>query len=363
MAQDIIHNIINPITENNPCGIELKENEDLFNTFKDLKEYRRDLRRQEKKHEQNGEFFINKEGWEKVKDETLELLNHSKNIELLIWLLESLVRLEGFNGLLNGIEILSTLLEKYTTGLYPKIEAEDIESHILPISALCGKLEIGTIIMPIYHSALVKDKDGIFYNTLDIRKYTDTSQIKLQYCNQDFEENNEFKKLVNSVDMDYHLQLANVIKNLKDRIAQLNLIISNVYGSNAPSIKILIETLESCSSLFKVIDSRIVSKKTNQDINNNESDSALKEKENLGNREDYIKKLQEVIKYFEQYESYSPVRYLLIRALKWSELSLAEIIYEVSPNSYEEIDKIVDFKKKSVKNTDCDTEDSLYNND
>jgi type VI secretion system protein ImpA len=65
--------------------------------------------------------------WRKVLELASVATARSKDLQLAIWLLEALGRVEGFRGTATGLLVVRRLLEEYWDSLYPQLDPEDPE--------------------------------------------------------------------------------------------------------------------------------------------------------------------------------------------------------------------------------------------
>lgn len=68
------------------------------------------------------------------------LLEKSKDLQIAVWLVEAWTHLNGFAGLVAGLDLVGRLLQAYWPTLYPSMEDGDIEYHIGPLTLLNEKL-------------------------------------------------------------------------------------------------------------------------------------------------------------------------------------------------------------------------------
>jgi type VI secretion system protein ImpA len=65
--------------------------------------------------------------WRTVLELAAKASTRSKDLQLGIWILETLSRIDGFDGAASGLLIVRRLLDEYWDSLYPQIDAEDAE--------------------------------------------------------------------------------------------------------------------------------------------------------------------------------------------------------------------------------------------
>ena len=63
--------------------------------------------------------------WKKVAELVLKAAGRSKDLQLAIWLLEALSRLDGFPGTSTGLLILRRLVDEYWESVYPQLDPDD----------------------------------------------------------------------------------------------------------------------------------------------------------------------------------------------------------------------------------------------
>jgi type VI secretion system protein ImpA len=114
--------ILTPIAGSNPCGEDL-EYDSRFQALKDLVETSSEE---------------NPADWKKVKKQCLELLSESRSIELLVLLAVSLVAIDGFQGLQDGLRVLEKSVKEFWDTIYPELDMEEPEPdrHEIRLNAI-----------------------------------------------------------------------------------------------------------------------------------------------------------------------------------------------------------------------------------
>ncbi|MGC4055709.1 MAG: type VI secretion system protein TssA [Paludibaculum sp.] len=69
------------------------------------------------------------------------LAKKSKDLQLAVWLVEALVRRDGFAGLKEGFDLCNSLVTEFWESLYPELEDCDSELRSVPLAWLSSKLE------------------------------------------------------------------------------------------------------------------------------------------------------------------------------------------------------------------------------
>src|SRR5262249_58287571 len=88
--------------------------------------------------------------WRPVRDRAIKALaEKSKDLEITAYLIEALVRMEGFAGLRDGFRLGGGLVERFWDGLYPSPDEEGLATRVAPLTGLNGDNAEGTLLNPI----------------------------------------------------------------------------------------------------------------------------------------------------------------------------------------------------------------------
>jgi len=346
--------LLNPIASDNPCGINIRANSSEANAdYVKLKELRNRLRREERKAiEIDQSIGINKEEWDQVINIAHNIIvKYSKDIEVISWLLEGLTRVNEIEGLEVGLGILIELLKNHGSKLYPQVEEdgeEDLEYKLRSLSMLGGKYEAGTLIAPIYFAIIVQTTNGEKYSAWQFKEILKANKNESGYkvtqelllgCDK-------LKTVISSINKELLAKIKLSLTSCVSRFKELNTLLSNVFGSNAPNLINLNDVLNYCFSLVENF-SKIVNEK---EESTEGSESNIKEEKKIENnsvsfdnlekikldRVKAVKLLNMLAKYFKETEPHSPISYTLERIISWSDLSLPEMLCDLIPDKVRE---------------------------
>ena len=76
--------------------------------------------------------------WRSIQQQSLALLQRSKDLRITHFLLQSSLALEGVSGLARVLTLISELLKQYWADLHPRLDAEDNNDPTVRINALAG---------------------------------------------------------------------------------------------------------------------------------------------------------------------------------------------------------------------------------
>jgi type VI secretion system protein ImpA len=124
-----VDRLLAPVRPDAPAGDDVRYD----GAFDKLKNLRREaeaieLGPREAGEEANGRNSAILASWAQIADQAVDILaGRSKDLQVALWLLEALSRLEGFRGAMTGLRVLSGFVETYWDGFYPQPDPEDDE--------------------------------------------------------------------------------------------------------------------------------------------------------------------------------------------------------------------------------------------
>lgn len=226
--------ILTPIEGENPAG----ENLRYTSTYDDIQEARR-----EEDALDRGEWDreVKTADWEAVKKLAVEALTEkTKDIQIAVWMLEALTRTEGFDGLENGLKLVSELLETFWDHVYPEIEDDDLDYRIGPLEFMNDKLWLSIKQVPLTDPAT-----GSGYDWLAWKEATDvgTDEEAIAEGKLGIE---EFEKAVNRSSKAFYAQLNSQIEQCLDAFTHFDNLLDEKFGSEAPRTADFKKALEDC---------------------------------------------------------------------------------------------------------------------
>ena len=128
-----------------------------------LRDARADARAAERQTDSDSTRPGGAENWQLVREHASSILGEvGKDIEVAAWLTEALVRLDGINGLADGVWLMAGLVERYwDAGLFPLPDEDGLEGRISPLAGLNGIGADGTLMQPLRKLTLFARADGV----------------------------------------------------------------------------------------------------------------------------------------------------------------------------------------------------------
>lgn len=131
--------LLDPISADQPAGASL--------TYTPLYDAIQETKRQEDPNLPQGVWEVETKSldWKKIESLCIEGLGQSKDLQLMAWLMEAWMKLEGLDGLTRGLTGLHKLCEAFWPCLYPLIEEGDAGARVAPFLWLDVRLAQGVL--------------------------------------------------------------------------------------------------------------------------------------------------------------------------------------------------------------------------
>nr|WP_269802929.1 type VI secretion system protein TssA [Pseudomonas uvaldensis] len=112
--------------------------------------------------------------WRSIQQQSLDLLQRSKDLRITHFLLQSSLALEGIPGLARVLTLISELLKQYWADLHPRLDADDDNDPTVRINALTGLTSDVTIRL-LRESILVRSRA---FGTITLRAAANASGLQ-----------------------------------------------------------------------------------------------------------------------------------------------------------------------------------------
>ena len=349
----VFEEYISPISETEIAGLDPRSDVSPTSTYYALKDLRNQLRAAERN------ALVDEEGISSLARDWLPLLEQcsnalkteSKDIEYLAWFIEALCRIHGFKGLAFGFKVASQLLDNYFDALYPSLDADDeISDKVSALGGLNGSAGEGTLIIPI-KSILLTDSVSLdpftfweYQQGYDISRLNDDKrEKKLAQGAVDFE---LIEKSAAETSTEFFVTLKQDIEEAISEFAQLSDVMDKVTGQPQPTSNIkqalevsLAAVNHIAADKLVAAEQALISEQTQEQLTQNDEEQDAVEapkkaiNQAIDSRENAINKLKEIAAFFRKTEPHSPMSYTIEQVIRWSELSLPELLNELITDS------------------------------
>ena len=304
---------------------------------------------------------LKKADWAAVERNCVYVLMHrSKDLQVACWLLEAWTHQRGFAGAAEGLRLISALCEVFWDDMYPQLEDGDLEFRIAPFDWLNEKIPLHLKLLPI---TAPQSEDVKTYCWAD---WEIACRPKRPGEQDDSEDNGKptqakFQQSALLSPTPYLRSLLRQIEAVMDASAEVESVLENRLGREAPSLRQFDATMEPIRGLIAGIVSQRapevhpeVPVEVRGMPQNNRSDSgaaaapAFSSTGPITSRAEAYMRLEEAADYLARTEPHSPTPYLVRRAIAWGSMRLEDLLPELVQNrgELEEIFRLLQMYSK-----------------
>ncbi len=343
-----IESLLNPISEDSPCGPPPDEDMSPTSIYQAIKSERESARAAERRSIHDGDSLEADGHWQRITELVPEFLqNNSKDLDVCGWYAEAQLRRNGFAGLRDAFKLIQGIINTFWDSLHPMPDEFGIETRVSCLSGLNGEGAEGVLIAPIRKARLTDSFDpGPFslwqYKQAIDFKNTSDDQARAAKIEAAGFSIDDIERSVQETDANFFVNLRDDINECISVYKAVGAKLDELCGiHDAPPVKTIIEVLEDCLSAIN----HLAKDKFPIDAAEEETESdagaegaAEGGQANvvqktvrgpIASRDDAFKQLIEIADFFKKTEPHSPVSYVLQKAVKWGNMPLGELISEL----------------------------------
>jgi type VI secretion system protein ImpA len=281
----------------------------------------------------------------------LALSEQTKDLEITTYLIEALLRLEGFAGLRDGFRLARELTEKYWDGLYPLPDEEGLVTRLAPLSGLDGGEAEGALLSPLARVPITEVTTvGRFalaqYNqSKTLKKIKDPKVLEKKIAEGAISEE-MFQKAVAETSSQFYHGLADDLVACTTELTRLSEALNaRCAGQGPPTSKIRNALGEWMETLQHVAGNKLKSPEKLPEPNASPNGVPSRNgvpvspaakaggfvAEVCQSREEALESLEKVADFFRRTERHSPVSYTLDQVVRWARMPLPELWAELIP--------------------------------
>ena len=352
--------LLQPISEAEPSGPELKDEPAQSAVYYRIKDARDTARAAERQRAQATLYGDEAEtssvaapDWKLVRTLAIEALaKQSKDLWIAAWLIEALVRAHGLAGLRDGFQLTRELCERFWDGIHPRPDDDGYSHTVAQLTGLCGDESEGALVAPILDIPITNSPAFRPLSSADYLQATKLEQIadpdrRAQRIDQGAVTLETFSRAAAGTPDVWYETLLEDLDQCLDEFQRLSQVLDEKCGQNAdgysaaPPTSSLRNTLEECRDRVRSLAPR----KPDQPPDGAEPGAATDLATVTGSparavatgpvvtREDAFRALLQVADFFQRTEPHSPVSYALKQAVRWGRMSLPELMSELISES------------------------------
>jgi type VI secretion system protein ImpA len=293
-----------------------------------------------------------------IEDASQALTQRTKDLELVAWLIEALVRAEGFAGLRDGLRLARELVERYWDGLYPTPDEDGVATKVSPIAGLNGSGAEGTLVAPLARIPITEGKSVEPFSIWTVRAALAVEKLPAKDKEAKLKEGAlGMEAVAKAVRESNPAFLVNLVADIEESQAELKALgakLDACCGGDAPPTSALADALTAARDMVRDIAREVLASAATQGAKAAEATASAAAaaaapasagssaapaapaapviQTEVHSRDDAFRLVTLVAEYFRAHEPHTPITLLLERASRWGRMSLPELLAELIPN-------------------------------
>ena len=337
MSELDIEQLLRPITDDSPCGPEI-EDDPAYLAF--------EVRLAGTPERQMGDVIepARPPNWREIRQEAVQLLSRSRDLRLELALIQALLHTQGVVGLAEGLALLHRTLDNDWDELHPRLDPEDNLDPTLRINILRGLSDYETLLKPLAHCPLLSSQALGRYNLRQIRQ---AQGRELQDSEQPIELS-QIRAVALDMDADALRGVYQSALTSQNLLVAIDAVISTRAGlGNGPDLEPLRTQLKEISQALEPF---VAERGDPPGPDQLETDSAAAQSSvlprtgaatgEIASREDVVRAIDAICRYYARQEPSSPVPLLLKRARGLVDKDFLDIIKDLAADSLGQVELV-----------------------
>ncbi len=281
--------------------------------------------------------------WRSIQQQSLDLLQRSKDLRITHFLLQSTLALQGVAGLAEVLTLIDALLRQYWAELHPRLDADDNNDPTVRINALTG-LTCETNIRLLRESILTRSRT---FGPVSLRAALNASGL------QSFADEQLGNQQLNAAFLDSDPEQLQATRDALSaaRAAceaieqQVNDQVGSAQGVDLSALKQpLKQALQLLNQAVPGTDSssdpEAVSEDNAPSVDNAAAPAAPRPSGDIATRDDVLRSLDKILAYYTRHEPSSPLPVLLTRAKNLVHADFAAIVRNLIPDGMSQFENL-----------------------
>ena len=281
--------------------------------------------------------------WRSIQQQSLDLLQRSKDLRITHFLLQSTLALQGVAGLAEVLTLIDALLRQYWADLHPRLDADDDNDPTVRINALTG-LTCETNIRLLRESILTRSRT---FGPVTLRAALNASGL------QSFADEQLGNQQLNAAFLDSDPEQLQATRDALSaaRAAceaieqQVNDQVGSAQGVDLSALKQpLKQALQLLNQAVPGTDSssdpEAVSEDNAPSVDNAAAPAAPRPSGDIATRDDVLRSLDKILAYYPRHEPSSPLPVLLNRAKNLVHADFAAIVRNLIPDGMSQFENL-----------------------
>jgi type VI secretion system protein ImpA len=338
--------LLEPISEEAAAGTDSRGDKQSDSLYYRVKDARNAARSEERSAIETG--AATPEEWNTVVSTSIELLTTaSKDLEVAAWLVEGLVRTEGFAGLRDGLAVIAGIVRNYWETCFPELDEDGVEGKVTAIAGLSGSGAVGTLIqpirlLPITQGDIASYSLWSYEQASEIQKITDPArrQARIEAGAVPMD---QFMQSVTETPATMFAATVGLIDECLAALDEMSSAFDAVAGRDAPPVTALRELLQQAGSSIRYFAAdKLALVGADEAVAMDETAPAAESGgasapasggprvDGYASRNEALGELTRLAGFFRKTEPQSPISYTLEEAIRRARLTLPELLAELA---------------------------------
>jgi type VI secretion system protein ImpA len=261
--------------------------------------------------------------WDRVEARALELLQRTKDLRVAVPLLRARVNREGLTGLAEGLALVRGLIDKYWPSLHPQLDPDDPTDATMRLSAVSA-LCLPDVIAELRAAGLAQTR-GFGPISLRALDEGDPAGAELALREVGIETMQRLSAALLAATADIAaIEAAFASVSTPAELGPLSAVVTRALGVLAPFIQ---EAAE------------LAAEQAGQGSADGQS-AGRRGVGELASREDVVRAIDQICKYYARYEPSSPIPLLLQRCKRLATMSFIDIVKDMAPDAVSRVEII-----------------------
>ncbi len=340
-----ISGLLEPISADNAVGNDVRLVISPTSDYSLIRDARRSARSAERSTIFDGISNAAEDHWRIVSDLAPKILKtQSKDLEVACWYTEALVRKAGFRGARDGFTLIRRLIENFWDDLYPSPDSDGVATRVAALTGLNGEGAEGVLIAPLRSIPITEGGDPGPFSYWQYKQALDAQRLTDEQARNELIAKNGFNiaDIQNAVvqsSQAFYIDLRDDVSDaLKEYKAISQKLDEHCGVHDSPPTSNIINTLTDVLGAITHIARDKLPQPTDDaqvtmEGNTGTAPAATISSGPVKSRDDAFRQLSQISQFFRQTEPHSPISYVIEKAVKWGNMSLAELTRELIPDS------------------------------
>jgi len=342
--------LLQPIAGDSPTGTDLRAQaaDSYDSVYWQIRSARYDSGEIERRHAADPadpSFDLSKCSWSEIISKSTEVLaNKSKDLEVVAWLSDALVRVHGFAGLRDGLRLARGMVERYWDGLFPSLDpgGDGVKARVSQFGGLFQARRHPALYVPLTAGEKLSELD--YEQALALDKVADPKEKQARIAKGEV----TMQKFTDAVRETPTPVLKTLVEDIEECLLEGEKFVAvlkpkcgkNERGEDVvPSARELSDVLKQVLAVVKrVAGDRLATPPaatpaTNGDGSKASSGNAAEvARPKEPTRDTAIAQLRELADFFRRTEPHSPISHHLEEAVRWGQMALPDLLNELVPD-------------------------------